>query len=320
MTEMLGVGLHRDVPMDVYLDDEMTPQPALSASGIRTLIEATPLTFAARNPRLWRELNLWPGEFRRKETKQSTLGTAIHSILLGAGQSICVIRPEDYKTEKGLPGKNLGTKGAKAAIAEAEENGLLVLSAAENMVAVNAAAFAEKKILSNPIYGEAWERGESEVTLIWQRETSSGPIWCRARPDRFDIATGTAFDPKTTAKAIDAPALARKFAGEGTDYQAAWMQDGIETIFPALRGRSRFVPIAIEVEAPYDSRFVRFPTSTLQLIGQQIDLACELFAKCVYSGVWLGWDDSAGETVLPEVTWKEKAIYEALLNEAAEAQ
>lgn len=312
MTDTLAPGLHRDVPMDLYLSDELTPQPALSASGIRTLIEATPLTFAARNPRLWRELNLWPGEFKRKESKQTKMGTAIHSILLGAGQAICVFRPEDFKTKSGKPGRNLGTDEAKAAIAAAIEDGLLPLSEAENIIATSAAAFAEKKILANPIYGEAWERGESEVTLVWQRETSSGPIWCRARPDRFDIATGTAFDPKTTAKAIDAPALARKFAGEGADYQAAWICDGIETIFPALRGRSRFVPIAVEVEPPYDSRFVRFPTSTLQLIGQQIDLACELFAKCIYSGVWLGWDDSEGETVLPEVAWRERSIIEAL--------
>lgn len=309
---MIGVGLHRDLPMDLYLGDELTPQPALSASGIRTLIEATPLAFAARNPRLWRELGLWPGELKRSETKNATLGTAIHSILLGAGQSICVIRAEDYKTDKGTPGKNLGTKGAKAAIAEAEENGLLVLSAGENAIAMSAAAFAERKILANPIYGEAWERGESEITLIWQRETSRGPIWCRARADKLDLATGIAFDPKSTAKSIDAQSLARKFASEGTDYQAAWMVDGIESLFPALRGRARFVPIAIEVAPPYDSRFVRFPTSTMQLIGQQIDLACELFGRCIYSGEWLGWDDSAGETVLPEVTWKEKAIMEAL--------
>lgn len=308
----LRAGLHRDLPMDMYIADELTPQPALSASGIRTLIEATPLTFAARNPRLWRDLGLWPGKFKGRGSKHTALGTAIHSILLGAGQEICVIRPEDYRTKKGLPGKNLATEGAKEAIAQAEENGLLVLSAGENIVATNAARYAEEKICANPIYGEAWARGESEVTLIWQRETSHGPIWCRARPDRFDIASGTAFDPKTTAKAIDAASLSRKFAAEGTDYQAAWMIEGIETIFPALGGRSRFVPIAIEVNPPFDSRFVRFPTSTLQLIGQQIDAACELFARCVYSGEWPGWDDSEGETVLPEVTWKERAIIEAL--------
>lgn len=299
--------------MDLYLSDELTPQPALSASGIRTLIEATPLAFAARNPRLWRELNLWPGEFKRRETKQTKMGTAIHSLLLGAGQTIRVFRPEDFRTKSGKPGRNLGTDEAKAAIAEAIEQGYLPLSEAENIIATNAAEHAEAKILANRTHGAAWERSESEVTLIWQRQTSLGPIWCRCRPDRLDIATGTAYDPKTTSKPINLHSLASKFAGEGTDYQAAWVIDGIENVFPALQGRARFIPVAIEVEPPYGTRPLRFPTSTLQLIGQQIDLACELFARCIYTGTWLDWaEPEDGEEVLPEVTWREKAIIEAL--------
>lgn len=317
MTGMLGVGLHRDVPMDTYLSDDFTPQPALSASGIRTLIEATPLAFAARNPRLWRELDLWPGEFKRKETKQTKMGTAIHSILLGAGQSIVVFDPADFPTKNGKPGKNLGTDAAKAAIAEAIENGFLPLSKAENIIATNTAEQAEAKILRHRVHGAGWERGESEVTLIWQRQTSFGPIWCRCRPDRLDIATGTAYDPKTTSKPINLHSLASKFASEGTDFQAAWVMDGIENVFPALRGRARFIPIAIEIEAPYGCRPLRFPTSTLQLISQQIDSACELFAKCVYLGEWPDWpEEPEGEALLPEVTWREKAIIEALEAEA----
>jgi hypothetical protein len=298
--------------MEDYLSDELTPQPALSASGIRTLIEATPLAFAARNERLWRELGIWPGDFKRRETKQTKRGTAVHSLLLGAGQTICVIKPEDYLTKQGKPGKNLGTDGAKTAIAEAEESGLLVLSATENVTAVNAATFAKKKILGNPKHGAAWERAEAEVTLIWQRQTSFGPIWCRCRPDKLDIATGTAYDPKTTERSLTPHSLASKFASEGTDCQAVWVMDGIESVFPALRGRSSFIPIAIEVDPPYDSEFLRFPMSTLQLIGQQLDSVCELFAKCIYSGEWPGKDNSKGETILPEVTWRERAIMEAL--------
>jgi len=317
MTGTLGPGLHRDVPMDLYLDDSLTPQPALSASGIRTIIEATPLALAARNPRLWRELNLWPGEFRRRESKSTKMGTAIHSLLLGAGQTICVFRPEDFRTKSGKPGKNLGTEEAKGAIARAIADGLLPLSEAENVIAIAAAEQAERKILAHRIHGPAWERSESEVTLIWQRQTSFGPIWCRCRPDRLDIATGTAYDPKTTSKPINLPSLAGKFASEGTDYQAAWVIDGIENVFPALQGRARFVPIAIEIEPPYGTRPLRFPTSTLQLIGQQIDIACELFARCVYTGEWPDWPEpESGEEVLPEVTWREKAIIEALEAEA----
>lgn len=302
-------GIYHDVPMEDYIADALTPEPALSASGIRTLIEATPYAFAARNPRLWP----FPFEYtERGGTKSTKLGTAIHSLLLGKGQAICVIRPEDYFTEKGVAGKNLATKGAKAAIAEAEANGLLWLTGAQNEAASRAAGYAEKRILADPKYGQAWAESQSEVTLIWQRETTYGPIWCRSRPDRLNEAQGIIFDPKTTAKSLDDNTLARKFAGEGTDYQAAWGMNGLETLRPELEGRSVFLPVAIEVTPPYDSRFVRFPSSTLALIGQQIDQACELFAKCLHTNEWPGYAASEGETVLPEVPWRERSIIEAL--------
>lgn len=331
-------GIYHDVPMEDYIADALTPEPALSASGIRTLIESTPLAFAARNPRLWP----FPFEYReRGGTKATKLGTAIHSLLLGKGQGICVINAADYSTSKGDAGKNLATKGAKAAIADAEANGLLWLTGAQNEAANRAAAYAEKRILADPTFGEAWSGADSEVTLIWQRETTYGPIWCRARPDRLTVSRGIIFDPKTTALSLDDNTLARKFAGEGTKYQAMWGMEGLETLCPQWAGtppagrafapryewaepvqgkpeppqRARFVMVAIEVVPPYDSRFLTFPPSTLQSIESKIDRACDLFALMLKTREFPGWPN--GE--LPALPWDEREIYEELTEAVEEA-
>lgn len=322
--DWLGVGLHRGIAMDAYLGDELTPQPALSASGIRTLIEATPLTFAARNPRLWRESGIWPGPFKDRGTKSTKLGSAIHSLLLETGEALCVIRPEDFVTKKGSPGKNLATVGAKAAIAEAEENGLTWITGQQEIQAISARDFAQKKILRDPDYGEAWAKGESEVTMIWQRAVSSrcplckkahDPIWCRGRIDRMAPREyGLMFDPKTTALSLHEDFIARRFRDQGADYQAAWYQQGFEALHPEFapdtpafrlaypwaeglmpqateKRRALYVPLSIEVVPPFDCSFTSFPPETIEWLYGKIDIACDLFAHCLTLPVadWPSW-------------------------------
>lgn len=322
--DWLGVGLHRDVPMGAYLSDELTPQPALSASGIRTLIEATPLTFAARNPRLWRESGVWPGPFKERGSKPKKLGTAIHSLLLEPDVQITVFRPEDFPTKDGKPGKTLGTAKAKEAIAEAEESGIFWLTDDQETQAKSVRDFAQKKILRDPDYGEAWAKGESEVTMIWQRAVSPNcpfckkghdPIWCRGRIDRLAPREyGLMFDPKTTALSLHEEFIARRFRDQGTDFQAAWYQQGFEALHPEFapddpkfrlaypwaeglmpqateKRRALYVPLSIEVVPPFDCSFTPFPPETIEWLYGKIDIACDLFAHCLTLPVaeWPSW-------------------------------
>ncbi len=304
----LGVGLHRGIPMAVYLEDTLTPQPALSASGIRTLIEATPLAFAARNPRLWRESGMWPGPFKDRGTKSTKLGTAIHLLLLEPDVELTVFRPEDFDTADGKPGKTLGTAKAKKAIAEAEEDGIFWLTDKQEEQAKSAKKFAEAKILADPDYGAAWRDGESEVTMIWQRavnhcaicDVQHDPIWCRGRIDRLAPREyGLMFDPKTTALSLHEDFIARRFRDQGIDYQAAWYRQGFEALHPEFapdepkfrlaypwmpqvtappKCRAEFIPVSIEVIPPFDSCFTPFPPETIEWLDGKIELACDLFA------------------------------------------
>lgn len=344
MTDTLPIGLHRGIAMDAYLGDELTPQPALSASGIRTLIEATPLAFAARNPRLWRELGLWPGPFKDRGTKSTKLGSAIHSLLLESGESICVIRPEDYPTKKGTPGKNLATVGAKVAIAEAEENGLTWLTAAQEMQAMSARDHALRKILADPDYGAAWAKGESEVTMIWRRavnhcaicDVQHDPIWCRGRIDRMAPREyGLMFDPKTTALDLHPEAIARRFKTQGTDFQAAWYRSGFEALHPEFapdepkfrlaypwmpqvatpaKRRALYIPVSMEVIPPFDCSFNPFPDETIEWIDGKIAIACDAFAHWLSVPIaeWPGRKNC----VLPSV--RDYQIYQESLQEAEE--
>lgn len=337
-------GLHRDLPMDVYLGDEMTPQPALSASGIRTLIEATPLEFASRSKRLWP----FPWEYvERGGTKSTRVGSALHAMLL-EGTPPCVIRPADHLTKKGQPGKNLGTDGAKEAIAEAEANGIPWLNETQEIDAMRARDLGQKKILADPDFGEAWRSGEPEVTMIWQRAVSPScpicskphePIWCRGRIDWLAARHfGIMFDLKVTELSIDGQAVAYRFKDQGADLHAAWYQQGLEALWPEFapntpkfrldypwaaslgdggtgpKRRALYLPCSLQAKVPYDCRFTPFPPETLDWLNGKIDIACDLFAHWldVPAAKWPGW--SNGE--LPSV--RDYQIYKEMEAEAEE--
>lgn len=304
----LGIGIHPGIAMKEYLSDNLTPEPALSSSGIRTLFEETPAHFAARNPRL----SDWPME--DDSTKETDLGTIVHGLILGCGGDFCVIDPTSFRNKDGSQAKNFNNADAKAAKQQAEDKGLIVITPAVNRQATMIADRASEAILKR--YGHIWESGVSEATMIWQRFDG---LWCRARVDRLNDISGYIFDIKTTSRGLAEFGLASKFAGEGTDIQAAHYIDGLEAIRPELAGRIRFVIIALEVEPPYEIRFLSMPSSTIAKCQQIVDLAALRLAACLAENRWPGYEDGeGGERVLPVVEWREKRLESAVFEAEAE--
>ena len=286
----LDVGIHH-IDVDQYHADP-APEPSLSSSGITTLIEGTPAHFLARHPRL----SPWPIE--QTNTPQQTLGAVIHALVLGEGRAIVPLNYRDFKK-----------KEAQEARDRVEAAGQIPILQKRYDQALFVAEELQKNLIRE--FGH-WPIGDSERTVIWKRDTDNGPIYGRALMDHLaiDNTAGLIVDVKTTEKVISDSELERKVCYEGSDVQDYWYTDGIESLYPNLRGRVRFVFAYIEVEPPYSVRPIELPTSWLSLVGQRVDEAANTFAKCLRSNEWPGWPRGTRRLTMP--SWREKQFIEYL--------
>lgn len=279
---VLPCGVH-DIPAEQYFADPCE-QPSLTSSGIKRLLNGSPAEFAARHPKL----TSWP-ELAEETTKAKDRGTIIHSLVLGKGTGFHACDPQDLfpkvATKKGMA-YTTWSAGAKEWKEEQEATGIIVMSRKEG-ASVQAAAQAMIELIRDE-YGD-WPLGESEQTLIWQRDTSYGPIWCRAMVDHLALRHMLVLDPKTTGLGLSDRALSKIVASDMWHIQAAWYLEGVTSCHRGggdYAGRLTFRFPVVEVDPPFQARMVDLSNDWLTIAGQRIDRAAELFAKCLYANEW----------------------------------
>jgi hypothetical protein len=305
---------------------------SLSASGIRTLLAATPAHFAARNPVLtkWKE---W--QKGQKATKAQDRGTVIHSMLLGRGGEWIAKDCTEFSNKDGSPSQTWGSAEAKAWKAKQEARNVAVISRDEESEYLQIAEIARVALRQRFPW---WDEGRSEQTLVWQRQTAYGPINCRALMDRLGPQPFIdLIDLKTTAKPIGDEDVQRKLALDGADIQAAFYLEGVRALGVAPQPPPAVAPEepdddgwAGEVAQPIDSRQFHFahvetaPPYSVRIdtlsdnwllrAQLRIDRACNLFAKCLYAGDWPSWP-TRGNALTPPSWLESRWITAELLEE-----
>lgn len=288
----LGVGVH-DISIAQYLADPC-PEPSLRSSDIQRMLHQRPAHVRALHPRLTdpalRDYAI------RKATKRMDTGSVIHELVLGMGAGFAVINPADYKTKKGEPCKTMGAAEVQAAIAEAKSRGLVVLDPKQNTNAQRAADRLMPKLAEE--FG-GWPFGAVEQTFIWKEEVELPdgnviPVWCRTRPDFNSPPNAVYGDLKSSAAGLSDDELQRTLSGDNgrTFIQAAWQRRGFVATYPELAGRVDVVHPFIEVEPPYECRIVRLSEAALEMADRRCRRAVEMFAACLASGEWPGWDET----------------------------
>jgi len=280
MTAALLPGVHPNIPAAEYHADPCS-EPSLTSSGIKTLLSESPAAFASRHPKLTQ----WP-ELLDESSKAKDFGTIVHSLVLGVGAGFHACDPKDCpaRTKKGDPYKSWAY-GAAEWKEEQEEKGIIIMSRKEG-ARVQSAAESMIRLLRDE-YGD-WPIGDSEVTLVWQRDTSLGPIWCRARADHLALRHMVVLDPKSTGRGISDRMLQKMAADDGWHIQAAWYLEAVEATHPDvdLAGRLTFRFPVVEMAPPYQARFVDLPEAWIHIARQRNDRAAELFAKCLAANDW----------------------------------
>lgn len=276
----LKAGIH-EMTQDEYFADP-APQASLSATGIKVILSSTMRHFQTISPKLTE----FPDAVRRR-TKALDLGNIAHGLILGKGGDFCVIDPTTFTNKDGSQASDFRNKEASNAKKAAETMGLIVIDPATNYRAEQSKAWAVKSLEAR--YG-AWPIGESEQCMLWQMETSEGPIWCRALVDHNKVyhptKTVRMLDVKSKEKPMSNQALQNAIQNDGWDVQAAFYMMGAEALYPGYDVTFEFA--IVETVEPFATRIESLSETYLSMARARIEVAAAKFAKCMRTGTWPG--------------------------------
>lgn len=264
------MGLHHDISVARYHADP-APEPSLSSSIARVLLEQSPRHAWLLHPRL----NPEPQE-ESDPTRAKEIGTATHKLILGKGVEIVVIDADDFKKE--------GARKERAAAYEAGQAPILKgdLATAEAITSAVAAQLSQ-------IEGCAGFAGApSEVVAIAHDETGA---WLRAMFDKLEERDGHAiiWDVKTTGQSAAPQSIGRKIADMGYEVQSALYERVLTRLRPDLAGRIIFRWVFVEVDAPHLVTVAELDNTGLEIGRKKIAAAIHLWNQCRAANNWPGY-------------------------------
>ena len=274
------------------------PEPSLSSGAIRKMLERTPRHAFCEHPRLG-------GQRDERSSPVMTLGTVVHSLILGAGREFVVIDADSYRT-----------KAAQEQRDAANAAGLTPILRDQYEKARAMAASASRELSKIPLVSDALVSGRPEIVAIWRE----GDIWCRSMmdlcPTQIDTdGWWTIYDLKTTQMALDPNTIARHLVSNGYDVQAAFYARGLEALLgPAARVRFRF--LFVESDAPHlCAAFVG--SGEMQTTGEQKVIAgISIWQRCIATNEWPGYSTDVLRLEPPkfmETQWADREAGDPLI-------
>ena len=260
MSMITTPGIYPEITTAQYFA-EPCPAPALSNSAIQTLVSDTPF-------HVWSDHVALGAARSDVSTKAQRKGSLWHELALGNGRGVVIVSADDWRTKIAKEARDEAIADGKTPALEKE---------------YDEAALIAKPISERLRFLAGTNNFTTETVFAWQRETSSGPIWCRAMADLIAVKTRTIVDLKTTTS-LSTEALERRMMDYDT--QDVFYQSGLSSIYPEWAGRTRFIFLFVESSAPYAMRAVEIPESWRETARPIIDRAAETFARCLKTAHW----------------------------------
>ncbi len=264
-----------DMPMSWYHDD-CCEGPSISSSGIRTILNKSPLHY-------WHGSKLNPDRPEDKDDEDKAhyrIGRAGHTLLLEPSDfsKTFVTRPPIYDSWR--------TNDSKKWRAEAIANGLTVLDPAE-MQGVHGVAQALRR---HPLYEQGLLDGDIERSLIWKDEKSG--IWLKSRPDAIPQGSNMFSDLKVVADA--SPRAANKsIYGYGYDVQMGMGAVGMWVVL--RRKMEEFAIVNVEAKPPHGILISPIPPEDIADALILLRHGINIFKECWEAGEWPSYDESDTE-------------------------
>lgn len=286
---VLQQGAYTDVSERDYHADPC-PEPSLSASSGKVLVNRSARAFQWMHPRL-RPAHLPPVEDSYSD--QTVFGTVVHKLVLGRGKDVVEVDARDWKTN-----------AAKMERADITASG---------KVAVLKHRWQEAQVIARYLRPHVERLGEhaTESVVIWQDQATDGtPVWCRAMLD-IVTASGLIADLKITGGELSDAFVARQVGAMGYDFSMAWYRRAVAAVWPDMAGRLRARLIFAERNEPHDVFQLDLTEGNLHVADRQCQAAIDRFAACMTADHWPGVCPQPRSLDLPD--WHQRAFLNAEL-------
>ena len=294
---MLEQGIHFDVPSAVYFADPC-PQPSLTQSLAKVLIERSPLHAWHEHP----QLGAKPADDSDPEDEPvekydpaKAIGNAAHALMIGRGKEIAVADFDSWRKGE-----------AKKVRAAAEAAGTVAILQKHFVRARNMVEVARQRV-PHAFHGAP---GNGEVVLIWRE----GDIWLRTMIDWLSPQRNVAWDFKTSGMSCAPHAIPSLMLNGGWDVQAAMHERGLNAIDPDGAGRRKFRFVSQENTAPYAVTVAELSEAVLTMGRKKLDHAIRLWGACMRANVWPSYPADVIYPEYPgwaEAKWLEREVAES---------
>ncbi len=264
-----GPGLYQ-MPADVYHADA-APEPSLSSSIAKVLLEASPQHAWIAHPRLG-----CPIEDEREPSRPKEIGAVAHKLILGRGADVVVIDADDYRTAYAK---------AERARAYAEGHAPILRPDAEKADALADQVVEKLAVIPGC---EGFAAAPAEVVAIVQDPSGA---WLRIMMDRIEIHDTHAviWDVKTGDQSAAPQGLGRRVEGMQMEVQAALYVHVLALLLPHLAGRIRFRWIFVENAFPHGLTVAEADGAGMEVGARKVAAAIGVWNRCRTANAWPGY-------------------------------
>jgi hypothetical protein len=248
------------------MSEHVTEIPRLSPSVAKHLLRAPSIAY--QHHRLL-------GGVESEKTDAMRAGSILERFITGYGvDDIVIVDAADWRT-----------KAAREMRDEVEAAGGIAVLAANYDAYKNAGDILNAKITGKI---DGWQDYENQIRFEWQ---SSG-VNCSGVLDqlRIEPKAYTIIDLKKTASAHPKD-IQRDIVKYGYDVQYGAYVDAVETAYPHLAGRGKFLFVFYEAQPPYCVTVAQFDGSMRMLGNSKWTKAKRIWRTCMESGIWPDYVD-----------------------------
>lgn len=275
-------GIYGDIDAERYHADPC-PDPSLSSSISKVLIEESPMHAWQAHPRL-------NPKYEAVDSHQFRVGRAFHSEVLGKGSSIEVL-PERIKDWRTAEAKTLRDDLVAAGATPLLHHQWL-------LIRQQAAAF-RAQMRSREELAWAMTGGAPEMVYVWEEETPYGPIYCRMMADWTPTRGVLAPDIKTTKAEAFMGWGQRTMWDTGCDIQDAFYRRGFRAHGIDI---DALLFAVCEVDAPHGLMCHRVDPPAQDEADQMVQHAINMWGYSVHHGRWPGYPTETAWQSRP--TWR----------------